>query len=150
MTPHDHEPRIPEPLERELRSAFGRGPGVSPETDRAILEMALKVGMAHEVRRRTIGVRRVRLMGLGALAAVLAGAVTAWVVWPARPAPQTLAMKSGPAEDLNADGRVDMLDVLILAERRGKGLDFNQDGREDRADADALAADVVKLERGTL
>ncbi len=149
MTPHDHEPRIPEPLERELHAAFGRGPGVSPETDREVLEMALKVGMAQEVRRRTIGVRRVRLAGLGALAAVVAGAVTAWVVWPSRPAAQNVAMKSGPVEDLNGDGRVDMLDALVLAER-GRGLDFNQDGREDRADAEALAADVVKLERGTL
>lgn len=150
MTPHDHEPRIPEALERELRSAFAAPGRVPSETDRAVLEMALKVGTAQEARRRTIGIRRTRLAGLGALAAVVAGAITAWVVWPSRPAPQSIALKSGPAEDLNADGRVDMLDALILAERRGKGLDFNQDGREDAADAHALAADVVRLERGTL
>lgn len=151
MTPHDSEPRIPSALERELRAAFGGGPGVSPETDRAVLEMTLKIGTAQEVRRRKIGLRRTRLAGLGALAAVVAGAITAWIAWPRHQSTQTvagLALKLTP--DLNGDGRVDMLDALILAERSGKGLDFNGDGREDLGDAEALAADVVKLERRTL
>ena len=152
MAMHENEPHIPEPLERELRSAFGGGPGVTPEVDRAVLEMALRVGMAQEVRRRKVGVRRLRLTGLGAAAALVAGAITAWVMWPSASVPPGVAM-AAPGPDINGDGRLNMLDALVMAERVEQGLkgwDFNADGQEDRADAEALAADVVKLERGTL
>jgi hypothetical protein len=56
-------------------------------------------------------------------------------------------------EDLNHDGRVDILDAFALARqvRDGKtaaNLDFNGDGVVDRRDAEIIAAHAVKLEKG--
>jgi hypothetical protein len=61
---------------------------------------------------------------------------------------------AGLVGDLNGDGKVDMLDALIEAERvkagAGQGIDFNGDGRVDSRDVDAIAMSAVRLERGRL
>lgn len=57
-------------------------------------------------------------------------------------------------EDLNHDGRVDILDAFQLARevRSGTTLpsnrDLNHDGVVDGRDADLIASDAVKLEKG--
>lgn len=57
-------------------------------------------------------------------------------------------------EDLNRDGRVDILDAFQLARQlqsgveQGRDLDFNSDGMVDHSDADALATRAVSLEKG--
>jgi hypothetical protein len=57
-------------------------------------------------------------------------------------------------EDLNRDGRVDILDAFALSRqlRDGKasstGLDLNGDGVVDERDAEVIAARAVRLEKG--
>jgi Dockerin type I domain len=56
-------------------------------------------------------------------------------------------------EDINRDSVVNILDAFQLARELRSGVplppnfDFNGDGIVDRADADALAAEAVRLER---
>lgn len=57
-------------------------------------------------------------------------------------------------EDLNRDGRVDILDAFQLAwqlqsgDPPGPNLDFNGDGVVDHRDVNTIAAQAVKLEKG--
>jgi hypothetical protein len=56
-------------------------------------------------------------------------------------------------EDINRDGRVDILDALTLARRVESSspppdLDLNGDGVVNRKDADAIARVAVKLKKG--
>ena len=57
-------------------------------------------------------------------------------------------------EDLNRDGRVDVLDAFALARQLKTGrapslqLDVNGDGVVDERDVQAIAAQAVKLEKG--
>ena len=57
-------------------------------------------------------------------------------------------------EDLNRDGRVDILDAFQLVrqlqsgDQPGPNLDFNGDGVVDNHDANTIAAQAVKLEKG--
>lgn len=128
------------------------------DVDRAVLGMVEGVA-AGAVRRRGRVRGRLVLMGGG----VAAAAAVVWMVWVMGPSlarkglpPTTLGsagVAAAPVGDLNGDGRVDMLDALIEAERLkagGKGVDFNRDGRVDGGDVDAIAMSAVKLERGSL
>lgn len=153
---HTPDPHIPARLENDLRSAFGGFGGVSAEVDRAVLGMVQGVAAGASSRRRRVQGRLVLMSG-----GVAAAAAVVWMVWAmgpnfARrgvPAPSGAgAMAATVAGDLNGDGRVDMLDALIEAERlkAGKGIDFNKDGRVDSGDVDAIAMSAVKLERGSL
>ena len=86
------------------------------------------------------------------LAAAASFALGAWVV-------QTLLHHNpaGPAslarEDVNGDGRVDILDALALSRQIDRGaagrFDINGDGRVDQQDVQAVAAHAVKLEGGS-
>lgn len=57
-------------------------------------------------------------------------------------------------EDLNRDGRVDILDAFQLARQLQSGaqpgahFDLNGDGVVDQRDAEAIATEAVKLEKG--
>lgn len=57
-------------------------------------------------------------------------------------------------EDLNRDGRVDILDAFQLARETQSGakpvatVDLNNDGLIDRRDAELIATHAVKLEKG--
>jgi hypothetical protein len=68
-------------------------------------------------------------------------------------APATLA---AAPEDINGDGRIDILDALALARMvdspRSPSLehDVNGDGRVDRADVQAVAGAAVRLDRMVL
>jgi hypothetical protein len=86
-----------------------------------------------------------------------------WLLWPtaataclavglayfvSRPSPQQFAR-----EDLNRDGRVDILDAFQLARQTQAGAnsaatDLNQDGVTDRRDAELIATHAVRLEKG--
>jgi len=56
-------------------------------------------------------------------------------------------------EDLNRDGKVDILDAFMLAKKlqalhvSDPNLDINRDGIVDRRDAEAIAAHAVSLEK---
>ncbi|HMP81641.1 MAG TPA: dockerin type I domain-containing protein [Verrucomicrobiota bacterium] len=90
-----------------------------------------------------------------------------WFVWPATAA-ACLALvgmihfgtqrRESPLaiarEDINGDGRVDILDAFQFARelrdgrQPGADLDLNLDGVVDERDADVIAAHAVKLEKG--
>ena len=90
-----------------------------------------------------------------------------WLIWPAFAAGCAVVAATAyllvwrgheqlasAREDLNHDGRVDILDAFALARqvRDGKpapaALDLNGDGVVDRRDAEIIAAHAVKLEKG--
>lgn len=95
----------------------------------------------------------------------LAHLLRSWLLWPtvttacialvslayfaSRSTPQQYAR-----EDVNHDGRVDILDAFQLARKTQSGekptreADLNQDGLVDRRDAERIAAHAVKLEKG--
>jgi hypothetical protein len=86
-----------------------------------------------------------------ATACVLGCAAALWFAHPRS------SLNRAPAydrEDLNRDGRVDILDAFQLArqlqsgDRPVPGSDFNGDGLVDHRDADTIAAQAVKLEKG--
>jgi hypothetical protein len=153
-TNFNNDPHIPTRLEGDLRSAFGGFGAVPAEVDRAVMGMVEGVAAGAAVRRRRVAGRRVVLMG--GVAAAAAVVVMVWVVV----GPGGTRKADGPAGtlaagvqgDLNGDGKVDMLDALIEAERvkGGGGADVNGDGKVDGADVDAIAISAVKLERGSL
>ena len=83
-----------------------------------------------------------------AILALLAGQILR------RPPATPLTESSVPREDINHDGRVDILDAFALArrlqheERPGPALDINGDGIVDERDVTALAAKAVELPKG--
>jgi len=86
------------------------------------------------------------------LAAAASFAIAAWLS-------QTLLHHKprGPTsiarEDINGDGRVDILDALVLSQQINRGtadrFDINGDGRVDQQDVQAVAAQAVSLEGGS-
>ena len=89
-----------------------------------------------------------------------------WFVWPAFATAFVVLAGLGyfltrptePAkfarEDINRDGRVDILDAFQLARETNSGAqplathDLNNDGRVDRRDADFIAGQAVQLQKG--
>jgi hypothetical protein len=137
------EPGIPEPLARELRRMYNADP---PST------LGLDAEVAAAARRRFAGRRAVAWRIACPLAAAAGLALAFWLIpWsgpPTGPGPAVAHHK-----DLNADGRVDILDAFLLARAldRDKPLlpewDVNGDGVIDHRDADAIAAAAVRLDR---
>jgi hypothetical protein len=93
-----------------------------------------------------------------------------WLRWPAvavacvllfaliyrasQPGSPTVSTPVYAREDLNRDGRVDILDAFLFARQLESGFttatiaDLNYDGVIDRRDAEVIAAQAVKLEKG--
>jgi hypothetical protein len=137
---------LPPRLADAVRDAYTHRVAIPRRLDDALLATARA---KFERRRRT------RLMirwGTG-LAAGLAAAITLALVLhrPSHSPAQTLAKG-----DLNADGRVTMVDALVLARRIAAkdpvdpAWDTNADGRVDQQDVDALAAAAVNLKQSGL
>ncbi|MBP7933441.1 MAG: hypothetical protein KA354_02225 [Phycisphaerae bacterium] len=145
-------PEAPQELANDLRALFGAAPSVPPLVDEDVLVAARRV-MARQRRRRLV----VRAVSIGTAAACVAG-----IVWIGgligRPGRET-ASPSGPPvtvaqadrEDVNGDGRVDILDALTLAKGIDRGVlgqaawDMNRDGVLDRRDVDLVAYRAVRL-----
>ena len=141
-------------LGEDLKSVYGARRGVPVEVDRAILAEA----------RKHLGKKRPRLR-IGRWA-VSAAAVAAVVVFAFVHNPETgrpiqleekqLAMVDMEAikEDIDRNGRVDILDAFVLARRveASDGFDaewdINGDGIVDSKDIDAVAARAVRINKG--
>lgn len=155
----DEQPelRLPQRLADDLGRLYPPGPPVPQNVDEAILARA----RSHFARRR-----RIRLI-LGWTGAAGAAAAAIALVLLLRPGPQITplaqmdergrASSTGLArEDIDRNGRVDILDAFALArdvERgavAGRALDLDGDGRVGRGDVDAVAMAAVRLERGSL
>ncbi len=146
-TRHDgEEPKAPAKLVAALKEPPSRRVFVPPAVDRTILAAAQR----HLNKPETAGF----------------GFFRSWLVWPTV-ATACLALAGviyflnqpeAPArfarEDLNHDGRVDILDAFQLARDVRSGtklpanLDLNGDGVVDSRDARFIASDAVKLEKG--
>jgi Dockerin type I domain len=133
----------PPKLQAALRQLTPRPVFVPPALDDAVL---------HAARRQLVRPRHTRLPWLPlwllwpSLAA--ASAVLALVVWTVHRAP------AFARDDVNHDGRVDILDAFQLARQLESGarppasLDLNGDGVVDRRDVEIIAARAVTLGKG--
>ena len=143
-SPHeDQNLRASERLKRALAGLQKERIRVPPQVDEAILSAARKYLQKPPAHRRVWQ----PLMPWAALAASFV--LLAWLV--------RLFYGASPVgtltrEDINHDGRVDILDAFALArqiERGDKGLrDVNGDGVVDQRDAEEIARHAVKLEKG--
>jgi len=149
----EFEDALPPGLVEGLGQAYGRSVEVPRAIDQAVLG-----AMREKFARR----RRMRL--IVRWGAVASGAVAACVVlaiWLGSGDGRATQMASTPATvaikgDIDASGRVDMVDALLLARRvkRGEKLDaawdINGDGKVDQADVEAIAHGAVTLRQGGL
>jgi hypothetical protein len=153
MNEHDNqhgdadEPQIPARLAQELKALYAPPQLVPARVDDSLL------GKARRYLAQMRGLRPVIRFPqwLAAAAAVILCALVGSLWLPSK--------RSGSLarEDLNLDGRVDVLDAFELARRLQQGaisdpaFDFNADGVVDQKDIDAVAARAVmlaKVEKG--
>ncbi|HEX8522973.1 MAG TPA: dockerin type I domain-containing protein [Tepidisphaeraceae bacterium] len=132
-------------MREDLAALYGRSPAMHGRVDDAIVNAA-RAQLLSRRRRTTL----YRVGSLAAAAAVILFALQLGLLRSHHAAPQPLAVA---AQDLNQDGRVDILDALYLARALERAQsqaswDFNRDGQVDRKDADAIAASAVRLGSG--
>jgi hypothetical protein len=148
--PAADDAELPAGLAAALWGVFDPAPAVPPGVDEGILREA-RAGFS---RRRRFSLA-VRWAG-SAAAAAAAVVVVAVVLHRGRPGTH-VAVNTGSvvAGDVDANGRVDMLDAFLLARKLdanapagGKADDVNGDGVVDRRDVDAVAAMAVRLPGG--
>lgn len=130
----DHHPDSLEPPPA-LHQAFRPRTAAPPaELDRAVL-LAARASSAGTARKRRL--RR--------LLAPLAAALVLGPRWLGHPSGKPVA----PREDLDGNGRVDILDAFQLARELAlgvrEGADFTHDGRVDEHDVDHLAQLAVRI-----
>jgi hypothetical protein len=138
------EARIPAKLAVELKALYAPPRPVPSFLDASVLGKA---------RRFLAQVRELRSVirwpqGLAIAAAVALAALVGSLFFSSK-RPVAVAR-----EDINADGRVDVLDAFALARQLQRGavldrqFDFNGDGVVNQRDIDAVANQAVKVEKG--
>lgn len=147
-TEHNDERNEPPPGSRLTRALGGlrkQAVFIPAAIDQAVVEQA----KSHLARIKVQRARWQRAQWLAVATCVALAVVIA----------QTVLRRNGGEgayvrEDLNRDGRVDILDAFQLAREIQKGTtrttsgDFNGDGKVDRADTEILAKRAVSLEKG--
>ncbi|MGC3956666.1 MAG: dockerin type I domain-containing protein [Verrucomicrobiota bacterium] len=139
------EPKAPTKLVAALKEPPARRVFVPPAVDTAILRAAQQ--QFAKPQQPLARLLRPWLFWPAVATACLALAGLAYLA--SRPTQQQLAR-----EDLNHDGRVDILDAFQLARETQSGTtptaasDLNQDGVIDHRDAEFIATHAVKLEKG--
>lgn len=134
-------------LGADMKRLYQRAVRVDPEWDQAVLDLARRTGRRRGWMRR--GLR---------LAPFAAAALVGVVLWLNHGDSRQLAVSDSPSavvdpRDLNNDGRIDILDAMLLARRLEQGgtpapaPDLTGDGVVDRADVDAIALAAVALPR---
>jgi len=140
----ESESVLPDAFRSAMRSRYGPAADVPAEIDRAILADARRhlLTNAPIVKRR-----RFSAWKLTALASTMAAAAVLFLAL----SPNSV---DGPretiAQDLDGNGRVDILDAFVMAReiRSGRGQsihDVNGDGQLDQTDIDELAQRAVML-----
>lgn len=140
----ENEPQPGSRLTRALGGLATAAVFIPPAVDESVLEQA----RPHLARIKAGRPRWQRAGWLALAASVVLAAVVA----------QTMLHRGGgrqfAREDLNHDGRVDILDAFQLAREIKNGTaqaktgDFNGDGKVDEADVEILAKRAVSLEKG--
>ena len=141
----EQEPGAPAKLVEALRGLQDAKVSVPMEVDEAVL------AAARSHLQKTAPARVIpfpRWLAAAAAAVVAAVGLLFLLSKPGRPAPAVAR------EDVDRNGRVDMLDAFALARKLQAGanvdlmLDLNGDGRIDQRDVDSIAAHAVKLHKG--
>gem|GEM_PF-2456559 len=143
--------RVDDSFARDLKKLYGPQSDLPARVDMAVVDMA----------RRKLPRRKAAWWTWTGAAA--AAAILLLVMLnldhrrPAEPIPSdvSFARLAAPqtSEDIDASGRIDMLDALKLAKmleagRAGARFDFNRDGVVDKRDIDTVAMAAVRLEKG--
>ena len=112
------------------------------------------------VRREAVGRNRMRWVIRYAIGSVAAAAAVIVVAIKVTHHQQPAVNYSGAvvvsAEDVNHDGKLDILDAFLMArkvaahEKLGNEWDFNHDGIVDTKDVDVIALGAVKLKGGEI
>jgi hypothetical protein len=141
------EPNEPQ-LRDDLATLFDRTPAVPRAVDDAILNRA----RAHLLTRAARSRRRRPWVGAAAVAAAACVAIVLWT----SAIVQRRARAAALAGDVDRNGRVDIVDAMLLARAvesnqppRRASEDVNHDGVVDRRDVDAIAMAAVKLPDGS-
>lgn len=149
-SPEYAEPTLPQALKEDLAALYRPDVSVPVEADQAVLGAA----RAHFARQR----RRRMILRLAPLAAAAAAVILLAI--PAIQSVRTQARRAAPAalaarpEDIDRNGRVDILDAFTLARQLEAGAaaepgwDVNYDGDVDGADVDAIAMLAVRINGG--
>jgi hypothetical protein len=148
-TPPNHEPDFQSPrLAKALGELHKETILIPPAVDAVVLDRVrpqlAAIRRRHARRRNTA-----RLLALAA-AFVVIGWVVNLALNPMR------GVKATALEDVNHDGKVDILDAFQLARdiKSGKTiptrLDLNGDGHVDAADVELIARQAVSLEKGSM
>jgi Dockerin type I domain len=147
-TRHDgEEPAAPQKLVAALREPPARRVFVPPTVDEAVLRAARQ--HLNRPQRSGFGWSHSWLVWLATATACLL--LIGLIYFFTKPTGKTPGFA---LEDINHDGRVDILDAFQLARqlqtgvKPAPGLDLNGDGVVDQRDAALLAAHAVKLEKG--
>jgi hypothetical protein len=145
--PHQAEESPSAGVQGALRSLYGRAPGIPAAVDDTILARAQRELAARRRFRRWA-------TGLKAGAGLAAAAALALAAWLWTPHAGSEGGNLAAREDMDGDGRVDIVDALHLARSIASGGasagDMNGDGRVDHADVDAIAARAVRLDGGAM
>jgi hypothetical protein len=149
----DSDLRIPSKLSADLKALFEPQVGVPPEVNRAVMDRAHK----HLVPLQSSKQKRLRIhwgWRIAAAAAVIILAFSLDLTKQPEPTMDSFSLSKAQAEDIDRNGRVDILDAFKLArhiESAGhteKEWDFNGDGLIDRSDVDMVALAAVRLPKG--
>ena len=136
------EPRLPARLSEDLKALYVPSRIIPPQIDASILAAA-REHLADAAQSRRI-VQYPRWLAAAAVVALAAVLASLW--FSTRRSPELAR------EDLNRDGRVDVLDAFALARRLQQGaaadrlFDINGDGVVDQKDIEAIAVRAVKLD----
>jgi hypothetical protein len=145
--------RISSKLSADLKGLFEPDVGIPPEVDRAVMYRADK----HLSPLQSSKQRRLRIhwgWRIAAAAAVIIIAFSLDLTKQPENRPDSFSLSRAQAEDIDRNGRVDILDAFKLAKqiesagRMEKEWDFNGDGLIDRSDVDIIANTAVRLHKG--
>jgi hypothetical protein len=149
----DSDLRIPSKLSGDLKALFQPRIGVPPEVDRAVMDRAHK----HFAGIKPGKGRLLRIhwgWRIAAAAAVIMLAFSLDLTKQPEPTTDSFSLSKVQAEDIDRNGRVDILDAFKLARhietagRTEKEWDFNGDGLIDHSDVDMVALAAVRLHKG--
>ena len=146
IEPRDSDQQVPSSrLRDELRRLY------SADASTTALDRRIQaVSRAHFARVGKLTLIR-RLTPFAAAAAIVFAMM--WMEPPSRPRPG-IAQLAVSREDIDGNGRIDILDAFTLARRLDTAAalqpewDVTGDGRVDAADVDAIAMAAVRLSRG--
>jgi hypothetical protein len=135
----------PPQLRARLSALYGNGPAISRGVDERIL------GAAREEMARRVRMRWVMRYAIGSVAAAAAVVLIVMRTTHQDQPPAKNGAAVVAAEDLNRDGKIDILDAYLMArslaakEAMAGEWDFNHDGMVDGRDVDVIALAAVKL-----